>query len=81
MECAEYQDYPVVEWVAWFTNTGDKPTPVIRDILAMDARSGAAPVLYHCNGDFYSEDGYTPTETPLPVGSESSFAPEWRPSL
>jgi hypothetical protein len=36
VECTEYQDYPVVEWVAWFTNKGHEPTPVLSDILAMD---------------------------------------------
>ena len=76
VECTEYKDYPVVEWVAWFTNTGDKPTPLLEDILAMDAAfDGASPVVYHCNGDYYSEDGYTPTETALQAGGELRFAP------
>ena len=25
VECTEYYDYPVVEWVAYFTNKGNKP--------------------------------------------------------
>lgn len=67
VECTEYKDYPVIEWVAWFTNNGEKPTPVLSDVLAMNASfSGAAPVVYHCNGDYYSEEGYTPTETSCP---------------
>ncbi len=61
VECTEYQDYPVVEWVAWFSNKGHETTPVISDILAVDgAFTGSSPVLYHCNGDFNSEEGYTP---------------------
>ena len=76
VECTEYRDYPVVEWVAWFTNRGHDPTPVIRDILAMDGTfRGSSPVLYHCNGDFYSADGYTPQETPLRAGDVIGFAP------
>jgi len=76
VECAEYLDYPVVEWVAWFTNRGQKPTPVIRDILAMDGMLGGdSPVLRHCNGDFYSEKGYTSEETPLRPGDTLRFAP------
>jgi len=76
VECTEYRDYPVVEWVAWFTNKGHEPTPVIRDILAMDgAFGGASPILYHCNGDFYSEQGYTPQQTPLQAGHIVRFAP------
>ena len=74
--CTEYQDYPVVEWVAWLTNKGHEATPVIRDILAMDgAFRGSSPVLYHCNGDFCSEEGYTPQETPLHAGDTLEFAP------
>ena len=76
VECTEYQDYPVVEWVAWFTNKGSETTPVIRDILAMDGTfRGSSPVLYHCSGDFRSEEGYAPTETPLAAGDALEFAP------
>ena len=76
VECTEYQDYPVVEWVAWFSNKGHETTPVISDILAVDgAFTGSSPVLYHCNGDFNSEEGYTPLETPLRAGDTLGFAP------
>ena len=58
VECAEYLDYPVVEWTAWFTNTGDRPTPIISDILALDgAFERSQPVLHHCNGDIYRGEG------------------------
>ena len=36
VECLEYLDYPVVEWVAWFTNKGTKATPILSDILALN---------------------------------------------
>ena len=76
VECTEYLDYPVVEWVAWFTNVGSRPTPILSDILALDgAFAGSAPVLYHGNGDFASADGCTPTETPLREGGSFAFAP------
>lgn len=76
VECTEYRDFPVVEWVAWLTNRGSEATPLIRDILAMDGIfHGSSPVLYHCNGDFYSEEGYTPRETPLPPGETLAFIP------
>jgi len=76
VECTEYRDYPVVEWVAWLTNRGSEATPVIRDILAIDAAfAGSSPVLYHCNGDFCSEEGYTPVETPLNTEDALEFAP------
>ena len=76
VECAEYLDYPVVEWVAWFSNAGGRPTPILSDILALDARfDGARPVLQHNNGDFCSERGYATEETPLDAGVRLRFAP------
>lgn len=76
VECLEYRDYPVVEWTTWLTNSGDQPTPILRDIRALDASfAGASPAVYHCNGDFYSEDGYTPQETPLRGGDAFGLAP------
>ena len=75
VECTQYLDYPVVEWVGWFTNQGHHPTPLIRDILAMDgAFKGDAPVLYHCNGDV-DDSGYRPQETPLHAAQTLRFAP------
>ena len=76
VECTEYLDYPVVEWVARLANTGNRPTPIISDILALDgAFEGASPVLCHSNGDFYSGEGYTLQETPLRKGESLTFAP------
>jgi len=76
VECTEYHDYPVLEWVAWFTNKGLVPTPVLCDIRAMDgAIQGVSPVLYHSNGDFYNAEGYTPQETSLNSGDTVSYAP------
>lgn len=61
VELWAYQDYPVVEWVTWFANTGHASTPLICDIRALDGTfAGTGAVLWHCNGDFYSEQGYTP---------------------
>ena len=63
VECLEYRDYPVVEWTAWLANRGDRGTPIVSDFLALDSSFvGKSPMLTHCNGDFYSQDGYTPQE-------------------
>ena len=82
VECTEYADYPVVEWVAWFNNEGHEATPIIRDILALDETfKGSKPVLYSNNGDFYSEKGYTSQKKGLGEGDSVSFAPHGgRPS-
>jgi alpha-galactosidase len=76
VECTEYHDYPVVEWVAWFINQGSTATPLIRDILALDgAFAGSSPVIEHGNGDFYSADGYSAEQTALTPGAVLRFAP------
>jgi alpha-galactosidase len=82
VECTVYQNYPVVEWVAWLRNQGDQPTPLLSDILALDSTfTGDSPVIDHCNGDFYSAEGYTPQETPLGEGESLVLTPKGgRPS-
>lgn len=76
VECTFYHDYPVVEWVAWFTNQGAEATPLLSDVLAMNGSfEGAAPRLVHCNGDFYSVEGYTPQEVAISEGGALTFAP------
>ena len=77
IECLKYQDFPVVEWVVWFTNHGNQETPILKDILALDcAFLGASPVLHHCNGDFWEADGYTPSDTQVGIGDAFKFAPQ-----
>jgi alpha-galactosidase len=82
VECTEYKDFPVTDWVAWFSNEGREPTPIIRNVLALDGKfQGSKPVFYSNNGDFYSETGYTPTVKSLDNGASVSFAPNGgRPS-
>lgn len=76
VECLEYRDYPVVEWVVWLENIGCHPTPIIDQFLALDGSyAGACPVLHHCNGDYYSVDGYTPQITTLYPNEIHNFAP------
>ena len=76
VEALRYLDYPVVEWTAWLTNGGDAPTPILSALQGLDGSfAGTSPVLSHCNGDFYSEEGYTPRESPVRDGETLTFAP------
>jgi alpha-galactosidase len=76
VECIEYHDHPVVEWVVWLENQGSQPSPLIQNLLALDGDfDGKNPILYHCNGDYYSVDGYTPEDTPIQPGEVLQFAP------
>ncbi|MCC6443560.1 MAG: alpha-galactosidase [Armatimonadetes bacterium] len=75
-DCFEYLDFPVVEWTAWLTHRGQEPTPIISELSALDAVFNGGPArLYHCNGDFCSEEGYTPEIEPIPDARELRFAP------
>ncbi len=74
-ECVEYADFPVVEWTAWLTNTGQRPTPILSDILAIECSfEGASAVLWNCNGDFSSAEGYSVKESALRAGDALSFS-------
>ncbi|MCC6579489.1 MAG: alpha-galactosidase [Phycisphaeraceae bacterium] len=78
----EYRDFPVVEWMLYFKNTGDKDTPILSDILPLDEQfdqgAGAHYVLNHNNGDVHKTDigNYVPLRTELVPGKEVQFAGE-----
>ena len=82
VECTEYHDYPVMEWVAWFTNKGHEPTPVIRDILrhgwnvqGVFARSVSLQWrLLQRGGIHASGDSFA-------CRRRGRFCPQWGPSL
>jgi alpha-galactosidase len=76
VECTEYSDYPVVEWLAWFANGGGEPTPVISDILALDGTfPGSSPDVDHYNGDNCTEEGYEPHVRRLEEGQTLHLTP------
>lgn len=57
--CEQYNDFPVLEWTVFLTNMGEENTPVIRDLLGLDAAFPmAAPILQHGNGDCNMEKSF-----------------------
>ena len=59
VECKDYKDFPVREWVAYITNNADTPSPIISDFKIFNAViPGKAPVLTYGNGDTHEADGY-----------------------
>jgi alpha-galactosidase len=59
VEITRYNDYPVVEWTAWLTNRSERPSPLIEDLVGLDATfAGRGCQVRHCNGDFNSGDGF-----------------------
>ena len=81
----EYRDFPIVEWTVYFKNTGTADTPILEDILALDAtfhRTGGGEfVLHHNVGSPCTPNDFQPLETVLkPGGSKRITAAGGRPS-
>jgi alpha-galactosidase len=77
----EFRDFPAVEWTLYFKNTGERDTPILSDILALDAQFGLAGgecVLNHSNGDVNKPEvgNYVPLRTVLAAGKQFALAGE-----
>ncbi len=63
-----YGDFPAVEWVIRFANHGNRATPIISDIQALDVTipcEGESVRLHHANGSLCQIDDFAPHETVL----------------
>ncbi len=79
-EAVEYADYPAVEWLLRFTNTGESDSPLIEQIRALDGLlpdGGGEFVLHRALGDSNSARSFEPVEEPLSTKDtgERVFAP------
>ena len=75
-----FRQYPAVEWVLHFENTGATNTPILEEIQALDAplRTGfyAKPaVLHQIAGDSCNEQSFLPFDTQLEAGKPLRLAP------
>ena len=83
----EYLDFPTLEWTLYFKNTGEKDTPLLSDIQALDTRFSRLPdetyarfarqgefVLHHHTGSICAQNDYEPHATPLKPGEEKRLA-------
>lgn len=80
-----FKDFPAVEWLLRFENTGAKDTPILENVQALDVRLNAGSnedlTLDQINGDDASEHSFVPFERPLSAGQTVSLAPQGgRPS-
>jgi len=76
-EGIEYRDFPTLEWTLYFKNTGDKETPILSDIQALDTHLVRMPGpstpdtefrLHHNVGSPCARNDYQPLETSLSPG-------------
>ncbi len=74
-----FHDFPAVEWVVHFKNTGATDTPLLESIQALDASlpvsAANANVLHWATGAVASFDDFAPHETPLPTGTHLRLEP------
>src|ERR1035438_1217951 len=74
-----FKDFPAVEWVLRFENTGAGDTPILEKVQVLDASLSAAALqtvlLDQINGDDCSERSFAPVERELKPGQQVALAP------
>lgn len=71
VEAILYQDFPAVEWVLRFKNTGAGESPLLEKILPLDARLaapadiGRKPLLHYARGALCCLDDFAPVDREL----------------
>jgi alpha-galactosidase len=77
-EGVTYSDFPTVEWTLFFKNKGDKDTPIISDIQAIDTsftRGGAGEyTLFYNKGDNCTADSFEPLIDELKANADLRIA-------
>ena len=71
-------DYPSIEWVVFFKNTGTTDTPIIEQIRGLDLRAGIGDgqvTLHHSYGSTATASDFIPIDSPINVNQEIKLAP------
>jgi len=71
----EYCDFPTVEWTVYLKNTGQRDTPILENIQALDLhvrrdRKDGEFVLHHNQGSMTTVKDFQPFAAPLAPGKE-----------
>ena len=65
-EAVEYSDYPAVEWVIHFKNTGDNDTPILENVQASDFSMTRGDdgefIIHHAKGSDSRIDDFRPID-------------------
>jgi alpha-galactosidase len=72
-DAVEYRDFPAVEWVLHFKNTGTKDTGIIEHILPMDlslTRGSGEFVVHHAKGTCCNIVDFQPIDDVLAAGGK-----------
>lgn len=72
-----YSDFPAVEWILYLENTGDKDTPLIEQIQALDLKLDRSAekefVVHYANGGQTRPDDFQPISESMESGEELTF--------
>jgi alpha-galactosidase len=74
-----YRDFPAVEWVLHFKNTGSADTPILENVQALNADFGTAAAegtftLYHAEGSHERITDFRPLERTIAPGDRVRLA-------
>ena len=80
VEAVRFGDFPAIEWVVYLANRGTADTPLLSDLLPLDAHfslpaePGRSAILHYSKGALCCIDDYAPVEKPLSPGSDVRLA-------
>ena len=78
-KCEVFLDFPAVEWVVTFKNSGTDDTPIIEDVQALDTsftrKKGGEFTLHRAEGSSATMSDFAPIENPMPPRSRIRLAP------
>ncbi len=76
-EATVYLDTPGVDWTLYFTNKGQRNSPVLEQVLAVDTTLslglGTTPVLHRLRGSMCAADDWMPFDDFLSPGKQVEF--------
>ena len=77
LELKEYADFPAIEWVVHFRNTGEADTPILEDIRAVDLAGGVdhAITLHRSRGSSCSKNDFAYSRDVLERGGSITMTP------
>lgn len=74
----QYNDFPVMEWVVYFKNSGTEDTPIIESIQPLDItlpKREGDPTLHYAKGATCSIEDFRPMTRVLNTGTKATFQP------
>lgn len=77
-EVIAFKQYPAVDWLLRFENTGKADTPIIENVNACDvqlATSSKPAILHRLQGDACGESSFAPYDTIISPGDKIDMAP------